>query len=418
MGASRWRVVIVAWSAVAVGAFAAVLVTLLMRSPGPRLSKDAEEIRGLIPVAAACGREEFLRHVVDRPPQHPSRFRRAEDQNLTLLFADGLSWREHEPWSLDCEFHPDRGGYPKALGRERMRRFEGQGYVTYILPDEISSFTCQVEGSVAKGRFVFRADGMWEGRADFRAEKWVGRWTVTGFRLPGGRYFVLRRADGTWKGYWREAARPKGDHLYEAVIARDGRFFLMRRLCDRPRLLEYLQREIRRAEDGSYAFGVILRADPDAPHRHLRRFADICAEAGLRRLALWRLEHFQEVEIGAAPEVKEHVRIRLAVGDAPPGKLPRGEFSRLHEAIYAEIGSGRYARVALFLGKERCRSLSALTAKLRDLRRKAEHRSALIEAAKTVPFLWTYGAVEACRDAGIETITLASGSDVGPPKHP
>jgi hypothetical protein len=72
-------------------------------------------------------------------------------------------------------------------------------FVTLLPGECLREIEIQNEGARARGRFHFHRDEIFEGFADFEAERRAGTWTLTRLRLPLRGLETRLEADGTWR---------------------------------------------------------------------------------------------------------------------------------------------------------------------------------------------------------------------------
>jgi hypothetical protein len=153
------------------------------------------EATRLIPSAAAIPTETLERFVTD-PPSTVSGI---EDQRLTalVLAMDPESAAREDARVLgDFRYISAQSPTPQKILRTVR---SGDGTATIIRPEYIVDCTCRSEDGRAEGVVTFRAPGVYEGQAEFTAERADGRWRVTGFRMPAYRLETRRTSDGTWQ---------------------------------------------------------------------------------------------------------------------------------------------------------------------------------------------------------------------------
>jgi hypothetical protein len=72
-------------------------------------------------------------------------------------------------------------------------------FVTLIQPDYITKCTCLSQGETARGRVDYRKGTLYEGSADFSAQRHGDEWQIVAFSLPEYRLITNRQPDGLWR---------------------------------------------------------------------------------------------------------------------------------------------------------------------------------------------------------------------------
>ncbi len=427
MGASRWRVVIVAGSAFAVGAFAAVLVTLLVRSPGPRLSKDAEEIRGLIPQAAACSKEDWESYGFGSIlPGH------ARDQNLSLELARYAHDADHT-WPPDIRYiarryvaRDDPKAHLAALNGEVQR----DGLISMIHSDSIRGFECLAayshstepffpfgwtvpkEGPTANGWFTFGADGLWTGRADFSAIKAHGRWLIIGFRLPVKNRIIHLRADGLWKrvAAEKEALELRGRRRVLVHLGPKGSIHAWRQEIDFALLSKEIHRRARQARpdaEGRPTLWLAIIPHPTVCYKSIARILSLCIKTRITRTSIAIYDRDLRIDLPGATRSdgarRGRVPIRLSLDDEPAGSVL--------EQPYCKPGT----RVSVSLAGDRCGDLDELERKLRKRKESGGGLTVVVHADRHVPAQWVFDTLQVCEEAEVAFRLALPGAAAGAP---
>ena len=109
-------------------------------------------------------------------PENPTSFKYLGDAGLTT----------HSPVVTKALFGPkDKDGKHRA-------------YVSLIHPEYITDCTCKVDGDTATGVVSFKADKVYEGKAEYTARKKDGQWRIEEFRMPERKFTTVLGADGKW----------------------------------------------------------------------------------------------------------------------------------------------------------------------------------------------------------------------------
>src|SRR5690606_12191866 len=70
--------------------------------------------------------------------------------------------------------------------------------VTMIQAERITKFEAKVEGDNAAGTFAFKVPELYEGNADFVANRKDGSWRIDELMLPKLKIHIARDAKGVW----------------------------------------------------------------------------------------------------------------------------------------------------------------------------------------------------------------------------
>jgi len=170
---------------------AAILIALHV------LPSDETQIRRAIPGAAAIPRSDWRRFIAASTAMMSagsvSRFESFE-RNLTALCLAGPPLA-YEDRVLREDFMPIGQPNPSDV----MEVLDNLSPVTVVAEEDITRFTCDITGDTASGVVKFESAGLWRGRVEYRAEKRIGVWTITEFRLPASRMGVRLGAKGRWR---------------------------------------------------------------------------------------------------------------------------------------------------------------------------------------------------------------------------
>jgi formylglycine-generating enzyme len=171
-------------------------------APAAQTSEDAavsQIIRRLIPRAAGSPRDEVGRVRGDGKVGSP------DDRTLTALLLlymklpnpDDVADRatraaEEQDWKY-LESPPDVVKLIQAVSKTK----DAQTW-TVIQPEYIVDLTCRVTGDLASGTVHFRAAGIYQGRAEYIANRTDGNWRIDEFRLPGYGVKIALKSNGKW----------------------------------------------------------------------------------------------------------------------------------------------------------------------------------------------------------------------------
>jgi hypothetical protein len=164
-------------------------------------------IRDLIPEAAGSLTAEF--DELSRPDQAPA-LAQVNQQSFTvavllLRFTKETADEKHrEEFRLIGDDLPKPSKLAKAFAKSKEL-----GYYSAIHPDYITEFTCDVEGSLARGSVSFEAKGVYAGKVNFVASKAGGKWRIVEFQLPTWDVTTTRK-NGDWKFSGTGAVMPSG----------------------------------------------------------------------------------------------------------------------------------------------------------------------------------------------------------------
>ncbi len=167
-------------------------------SPGD-LKKARNQILSQLPEAAGMKNADFQ---ILAMSQSLPRLTGFEDQSFSLLVFN-LSL---DPINLDAaykdlekEFQYLNRDNPRPSDiADAIRASASKGYASFLQPEGLSDFTCQLDGSKARGAVSFRLKDLIQGRVHYVAEKTNGDWKITEFHLPTWEARTVLKA-GTWK---------------------------------------------------------------------------------------------------------------------------------------------------------------------------------------------------------------------------
>jgi hypothetical protein len=165
---------------------------------------DCEAIKRAIVLDSAITYEDLKKiGVADRPPKPDD----CEDQSLTFMLfvfvgSDQEKTKEDFKPLKEGRFAPaDVAGEVARMRREDVRRIAYEP-LTFIHLDRITDCTCTVNGEVAEGVVSFRAPGLYEGKARYRAFKaGSGDWYIQEFSMPSLDINLVFKRDGD-RGVW------------------------------------------------------------------------------------------------------------------------------------------------------------------------------------------------------------------------
>jgi hypothetical protein len=186
--------------------FCFFLVSLFLA--GPDLSAQAQEeapveeqLRRLIPSATAIDRKVFEN--IGRATKAPKR----EDLKTCSLTAElmFLNRKTAEDSQGQFRFLTD-GRMPKPVefAQEMYRSLGGGRFlivthpVTMIQAERITKLEAKVDGNSASGSFEFHVPELYEGKADFTAEKRGDDWRFTRFEMPKIDIDIQCDESGSW----------------------------------------------------------------------------------------------------------------------------------------------------------------------------------------------------------------------------
>jgi hypothetical protein len=164
-----------------------------------KLDADAAAaIKVLIPQAASMTVDEWAR--VGAPGEVPH-VDNMKNQPLSLILLS-VNSDEMKGEAAGKEFRGLTDTlFPDVLAATIMRS-KDKGYGTMIQAEFITDITCRVKGNEAMGAVSFRADKLYEGRAEYTARKTRGGdWRVEEFRMPAYKFRVTLQPDGKWKHF-------------------------------------------------------------------------------------------------------------------------------------------------------------------------------------------------------------------------
>jgi len=183
-----------------------VMSMLLLASTGLGRARadDAEEIRKLVPSAAAMSLEDFDRLATSATAPKDSD---VEDKSLTLMALTLRVTADEDQKALgQFRFLNTDTPKPSTLAKEltrNVKRVAGLriplGPVTFIHADRITNFTCEIDGRKATGTVSFKVPELYQGKVDYVARRTDGKWQITEFLMPARGIYIVRGKDGKWR---------------------------------------------------------------------------------------------------------------------------------------------------------------------------------------------------------------------------
>lgn len=173
-------------------------------------SKIEDQIRELIPAATAIDREIYKKIVSGKiNPIKEALTNHSLTAELMVLSSDVV----RKP-SDDFRYLTEVPPKPTAMASE-MYRSLGIGNlalytypVTMIHEDRITQCQVDIDGERAAGTFKFQVPDLYEGQADFVAERKESDWRLVAFRMNGLGIHIRRDNAGQW---WRAEDLPRGE---------------------------------------------------------------------------------------------------------------------------------------------------------------------------------------------------------------
>jgi hypothetical protein len=162
-------------------------VFITLSHAGSARAADVDEIRKLIPAAAAMSLKDFDKLATSATTPKPSDL---QQKTLTLMLLTVKAATTDEKALEEFRY---LNGVPKPsqLAKEITRFVYGRGRfrialgpVTMIHADRITDCTCNVEGDKATGRVSFRVPNLFEGKVNYVARRREGKWRIEEFFMP------------------------------------------------------------------------------------------------------------------------------------------------------------------------------------------------------------------------------------------
>lgn len=158
-----------------------------------------DRARELIPRAASLSRAEY-EGILEHPPVW---LREIKNQSLTaiLLAVNPFDAREENPGAGEGFRYlaPTEELVPPSLLEAAVEGGPDAEFVSLIQPEYITNCTCLSQGEFARGRVDYRAGKLYEGSADFTAQRHDGEWQIVAFEVPEFRLITRRQPDGSWR---------------------------------------------------------------------------------------------------------------------------------------------------------------------------------------------------------------------------
>ena len=154
--------------------------------------------RELIPTASGIPVEEFQERATATKPskQAPS-----NGESLTWLILDQVASPTDPKNPISFRFlggTVQPAAFATALTGPRDKDGKYKGYATVIRAEHITDCTCKVNGETATGTVTFKADKVYEGKAEYTARKKDGKWQIEEFRLPDLKITTVLNDKGKW----------------------------------------------------------------------------------------------------------------------------------------------------------------------------------------------------------------------------
>ena len=174
---------------------------------------DVEAIKRAIVMDSAMTREDMLKVAGSEKALELTDL---EDQSLTfMLFVFLASDKEKKQADfqplMEGEFGPVSIANEVGRVRRRDRRLIPYEPMTCIHLDRITDCTCKIDGDTATGTVSFKVPGLYEGKAQFYAERHDGDWFICKFSMPSldvdiGREYRERRVGDGFReeDVWRQ----------------------------------------------------------------------------------------------------------------------------------------------------------------------------------------------------------------------
>lgn len=167
---------------------------------------DADQIKALIPVQTAIDRRDFEKVALAQSLPKASQFK---DQSLSwVLFCTDSDQLKDAGDQFRYVGRP--AIRPSTLAREMYRSIGNTRIltapVTMIHADRITEFEVNVVDDRATGTFAFEVPDLYEGKADFVANRRNGFWLIDELMMPKLKIHIVRDAEGVWSHKMTEEA--------------------------------------------------------------------------------------------------------------------------------------------------------------------------------------------------------------------
>jgi hypothetical protein len=152
----------------------------------------------LIPAAAGMPAEE-LRELATS--DDPTKFRPSNGDSLTWLIIRHVPGPDAPKNPTSFRFltePPNPAALAGAISGPKDKDGKFRNYGSLIHPAYITDCTCKVDGDTATGTVAFKADKVYEGKAEYTARKKDGKWRIEEFRLPDLKIATALGKDGKW----------------------------------------------------------------------------------------------------------------------------------------------------------------------------------------------------------------------------
>lgn len=204
--------------------FCISMLSLFLPRPELTAQEEAtveEQLRRQIPSATAIDRQVFEK--IARAAEAPNRDT-FDSHSLTaeLMFLNHKTAQDSQG---QFRFLTEgRMPKPAEFAQEMYRSIGGGRFrivthpVTMIQAERITGLEAEVDGNTATGSFEFHVPELYEGKADFTAEKSGGEWRFTRFQMP--KLDIDIRSDES--GHWWRTEDLQGFDLPKCLIGHTG----------------------------------------------------------------------------------------------------------------------------------------------------------------------------------------------------
>jgi hypothetical protein len=161
---------------------------------------DAEEIKKLVPKAAAISRQVFDT-IAKGESVKPSDF---DELSLTAVLLGAGPKLDSDGKAAKEEFEMFQpinvAGIAREISQVAIGRIQlPSPVVTAVHLNRITNFTCTVDGDTAKGTVSYSVPNLYRGKFAYVAKRKEGKWEIVEIAMPAHRVSLVRDEKGKWK---------------------------------------------------------------------------------------------------------------------------------------------------------------------------------------------------------------------------
>lgn len=161
---------------------------------------DQDEIKRAIPADSAMMEADFDKLAMSETSPKRSD---VEDKSLTLILLtlqvkNDAKAKQQFRYLTKVPPKPSELAVEICHQRRTGKRIILQQPITFLQAHHIRDFTCDVQADRASGTVSFMAPNLYEGKVEYAAGKFAGKWFITEFKMPAYDITLVRGNDGLW----------------------------------------------------------------------------------------------------------------------------------------------------------------------------------------------------------------------------